>query len=144
MLGWGTSSVRAQSLPANLTGRVQVVERGDRAKFPGYLLTRAALTAALAALEKRARRAEAALEKATRDASAKSAAAKAVAAAKLAAETSKLAACTGDKLRRDSIYERALKRCSAPTSFWKSPVLWMGVGAVIGGGVCGLAAGVTR
>lgn len=64
--------------------------------------------------------------------------------AKLEAERSKLAACRGDKLRRDSIYETALKRCTLKAPFWRSPILWTAIGAAVGGGVCGLGVGASR
>ena len=58
------------------------------------------------------------------------------------AEKARADACRADLLRREKLYEAALKRCARPTSRWR---YWVsaGIGAVVAGGLCiGTAAAI--
>lgn len=137
-LFWGSSrssSAEEPAIPAALTGKVQVMKKGDRAASAGILLDRAALLKILRDLEERAAKAEARAAKAEKDADARVENAQRVAKAEVAGANALAAACEGDKIRRERIYEDALKRCPAPTPAWKW-YLATGVGAVVAGGLC--------
>jgi hypothetical protein len=120
------------------------MKRGERAKVAGILLDRAVLLKILRDLEARAKKAEAAAKKAKKDADARAETDRKMTETMVASETGKYNACRADAIRRDAIYEKALKRCTAKTPFWKSPVLWTAIGAAVGGGVCGLGVGASR
>jgi hypothetical protein len=136
-LFWGSSrsSSAEPTLPEALRGKVQVMKKGDRAASAGILLDRAALLKILKGLEARAKKAEAAASRAKKDADARVAGAKKVAEIELRAANSMAAACEGDKLRRERIYEDALKRCAPKTPAWKWYLSTM-AGAVVAGGIC--------
>jgi thioesterase domain-containing protein len=111
------------------------MKKGERAASAGILLSRAALLKILRDLEARAKKAEAAASRAKKDADARVDNAKRVAKAEVAGANALAAACEGDKLRRERIYEDALKRCPKPTAAWKW-YLATGVGAIVAGGLC--------
>jgi hypothetical protein len=130
-----SSPTYSETLPPELAGKVEVLKKGQRAASSGFLLDRATLTSLLKRLERRARAAEAAATRARKDATARVDAAERAAKVEVEAERAKYGACRGDLLRRERLYERALKRCVKPTSSWK---YWLttGVGAVVAGGIC--------
>jgi hypothetical protein len=145
-LFWGSSrssSAEEPAIPPELAGKVQVMKKGDRAASAGILLSREALLKILRDLEARAKAAEARAEKVERDADAQVAHEKRVAKAEVDGARALAAACEGDKVRRERIYEDALKRCPAPTAAWKW-YLATGVGAVVAGGLCVGTVAATR
>lgn len=140
----GSSPSYSQAkFPSELRGKVKILKRGERAVNGGILLDRAVLLTLLKRLETRAKRAEAAATRAKKDATARVEAAQKVGGIELTAERTRADACRGDLLRREKLYERALKRCSGPTPAWKW-YLATGVGAVVAGGLCVGAVAVSK
>jgi len=116
------------------------VATGEPAPFAGILLTPAALAKLITELEARAARLSVELEAVRREAAARTSAAARAADAALTAERGRRAAVEGDLLRRSALYEKALDRLSASDPWNKSGYLTMGLGLLIGGGICAGAA----
>jgi hypothetical protein len=129
------SSSEETKLPPELRGKATILKKGARAKSGGILLARATLLSLMKTLERRARAAEASAARAKRDARAEVAAARKVVAVELVAARALYVACRGDLLRRENLYEGALKRCAGPTPAWKW-YLASGIGAAVAGGLC--------
>jgi len=120
------------------------VAAGEKAPFAGILLTPAALAKALAELDARAAKLTLELEAAKREAAARAAAAQRAADAALRAEREKRAALEGDLLRRSALYERSLERLSSSEPWYRSGYLTMGLGLLLGGGICAGTAAAVR
>lgn len=126
----------AAELPKELEGKVTPMKKGQRTPTKGLLLTRGTLVQILKAYEKRVRVAKGLAEKARRDATAKVGAADAAAQIRLEAERSKTAACLADQIRRETIYEDAIKRIGAAPPWYRSPFFVAATAAIVGGGLC--------
>lgn len=121
------------------------VAAGEKAPFAGILLTPAALARALAELDARVARLTLDLEAARKEAAARETAARKSAESTLRAERDKRAALEADLLRRSALYERSLDRLSASEPWYRSGYLTMGLGLLLGGGICaGTAAAVNH
>jgi hypothetical protein len=121
-----------------------MVAAGEKAPFAGILLTPAALARTLAELDARAARLALELEAAKREAAARAAATVKTADAALTAEREKRTALEGDLLRRSALYERSLERLSVSEPWYKSGYLTMGLGLLLGGGICAGTAAAVR
>lgn len=134
----------ASRLPTELVGKATVLKKGSRAPTGGILLTRGTLAHLMKTLEKRARTAEATAERTRRDARVKIAAAGAAARTRVEVAEARAGACLADQLRRERIYEEAIKRGASPPSFWTRPLVVGAIGAIVGGGICAGTSAVSR
>jgi hypothetical protein len=117
---------------------------GEKAPFAGVLLTPEALAKTIAELEARAATLSLELKAAKRDAAAREAAARAAADVALDLERKRRAALEADLLRRSELYERSLERLSASEPWYRSGYLTMGLGLLLGGGICAGTAAALR
>jgi hypothetical protein len=120
------------------------VAAGEKAPFAGILLTPAALAKTIAELEARASKLALELEAAKREAVANLAAGKKSAEAALNLERERRAALEADLLRRSALYEKSLDRLSSSEPWYKSGYLTMGLGLLLGGGICAGTAAAVR
>lgn len=134
----------AGDLPPELEGKVQALKKGERAKTDGILLTRDTLVLLLKESERRVRTAEATAEKTRRDAEARIAAAEARARTEVEVAEARAGAALADQLRRERIYEDAIRRAGESPPWWRSPLFVGTLGALVGGGLCVGAAAASR
>lgn len=143
-----SASTRSWAEPPATTQPTETLRRakiakGTRAPFSGILVSPAYLATTVVNLEKQIDVLKAKLKAAEERAAVQAEATKRVADARITAEVDKTAACHGDLLRREKLYEDALKRCDS-RSWFRSPTLWTVIGATVGAGVCGLGVGLGR
>lgn len=113
--------------------------------FDGILLTPAALAKTLSELDGQVAKLRLELETVKREATAKETAAKKKAEVDLNLERERRAALEGDLLRRSALYEKSLERLSSSEPWYKSGYLTMGLGIILGGGICaGTAAAIGK
>lgn len=116
---------------------------GKRAPFSGILMRQEALAALLGEFAAREQRAVAEVEATKAACYAQLTSLERVCSTRIKAEEARRKAEVDAGKARDAVYERALSRCQS-RSWLRSPALWGAVGAVVGAGACGLAAGLGR
>jgi len=130
-----SGSTRSSADPAVETQRV-IVRAGERVPFDGVLLRVEALARVITELEARAKAAEAETAAVKREAEARAKAVTATAEAALREERERRAAVEADLLRRAELYERTLANAVNSEPWYKSGYLSLGVGILLGGGIC--------
>jgi hypothetical protein len=94
--------------------------------------------------DRKVKLAELEAKRAKRDADARATAADAAWRIKLKAESSKFEACVADQLRRERVFEDAIRRAGKSPPFWRSSLFVGALGAVVGGGICAGAVAAAR
>jgi hypothetical protein len=121
------------------------VKAGEKVPFDGILLTSAALAKTLSELDGQVAKLRLELEAVKREALAKETAVEKKATVDLNLERERRAALEGDLLRRSALYEKSLERMSSSEPWYKSGYLTMGLGIILGGGICaGTAAAIGK
>jgi hypothetical protein len=121
------------------------VKAGEKVPFDGILLTPSALAKTLSELDGQVAKLRLELETVKREALAKETAVKKKVEVDLNLERERRAALEGDLLRRSVLYEKSLERMSASEPWYKSGYLTMGLGIILGGGICaGTAAAIDK
>ncbi len=110
------------------------LKKGDKAPFAGVLLTDGLLAKIKTDHEKAIKLLKLEIEKLKRESKAEKDTHETVCKAKVQAERSKTDACTRDRERQRSIYEKLLASKKCPNPIWHY-ISFVG-GAVVAGGIC--------
>lgn len=112
------------------------LNKGQKASFGGVLLSDAALATIITEYEKKIGLLQIELEKATKEMTSELKTAEAVCKAKLDGEKAKQDSCKMDLLRQEKIFDKASKKLTRKSPWYKSPYMHFILGGLVTGGVC--------